>query len=102
MGRAEGYPLLMATPGEEGIALHAYYAENPRDYLAQGLALARRDFRDGPHELLGQAARITLEAVSEDGFGVLLDGEPAWSDAAVELVLAPSPVNLLATLGHDP
>lgn len=97
LGREEGYPLLMASPQQGGIALKAYYAENLREYLEQGLALARRDFREGPHDLLGIADRITLAAVADERFGLLLDGEPARAEAPAEFTLAPSPVNLLAT-----
>lgn len=110
LGRAEGYPLLLATPLADGIELKAYFAETPVDYLAQGLALARRDFRLGPHELLGTATRLVLagDRSEEDGggsgagFGILLDGEPVWADGPTEFTLVQSPVDLLATETDGP
>ena len=57
-GRREGYPLLCLEPGERAIEVVAYHAETAGEYLEQGWALVRRNFREGPHELLGTAAAV--------------------------------------------
>jgi hypothetical protein len=98
-GREAGYPLIEITPGEWGMELDGYYAESAGDYFAQGWALLRRNFREGPHDRLGLTERATL--ASEDGgpIGLLIDGEPAEGAAAEEIEVAPCDVDLLAT-GH--
>jgi hypothetical protein len=100
LGRREGYPLLSLTPGAEGIAVEAYYAEAAGEYLAQAWALLKRDFREGPHELLGTARRLTIASTEGNPFGLLIDGEEAEAGPRAELVLAKCEVDLLATESH--
>lgn len=97
LGRREGYPLIMLTPRDDGFAVEAYYAETVQDYLVQGLALLRREFRDGPSELLGVVRQVELACVSGDPFGLLIDGEKVDCGAAVRFTLVPCEVDLLAT-----
>ena len=99
MGRTEGYPLIELIAGDHGIEVLAFYAESAGDYLAQALALARRNFREGPHEVLGQAMALTLAGSDGEPFGLLLDGEPADVGAAERFELVPCAVDLLATTG---
>lgn len=96
-GRQEGYPLLMLTPYDDGIEIAAFHAETTADYLQQTLALMRRNFRDGPHEVLGRHATIRLAGAEGGTFGLLIDGEPADSLAMAEFALVPCNVDLLAT-----
>ncbi|WP_374407288.1 diacylglycerol kinase family protein [Pelagerythrobacter sp.] len=97
VGRDEGYPLLEITPGAWGMQLDAYYAENAGEFLQQGWALLRRQFRDGPHDRLGLLDRI--EVADRDGqpVGLLIDGEPAQGGAREEFTVAACEVDLLAT-----
>ncbi|OYX61860.1 MAG: hypothetical protein B7Y88_14955, partial [Sphingomonadales bacterium 32-64-17] len=97
LGRPEGYPLIMLTPRENGFAVDAYYAETVQDYLVQGLALLRREFRDGPSELLGVVAELELASVAGDPLGLLIDGEKADCGPRVCFTLVPCEVDLLAT-----
>lgn len=101
LGRTEGYPLIMLTPGQGGFAVDAYYAETLQDYLAQGLALLKRDFREGPHDTIGTVAGLTIANVSGEPVGLLVDGEPADAGATIRFVLAPCEVDLLATETDD-
>jgi diacylglycerol kinase family enzyme len=97
LGRPEGYPLLSLTPHETGIEVEAYYAETAGDYLEHAWALLRRNFREGPHDVLGQARRVTLASTEGHPFGLLIDGEPAEAAPHAEFMLATCEVDLLAT-----
>lgn len=99
LGRTEGYPLLMLTPHDGGIEVHAYYAQTAADYLSQTWALLRRNFREGPNERLGCADRLTLASTEGNPFGLLIDGEQVESKPSVEFWLAACEVDLLATRG---
>ncbi len=100
LGRREGYPLLSFTPGDQGIEVKAYYAEDAGEYLAQTWALLTRDFREGPHELLGTARRLTIAGTQGNAFGLLIDGEQAQAGPRIQLTLAQCEVDLLATVTH--
>jgi hypothetical protein len=101
LGRREGYPLLSFTPTGEGIEVEAYYAEDAGEYLAQTWALLKRDFRGGPHELLGAVRRLTIASTQRNAFGLLIDGEQAEAGSRLQLSLAQCEVDLLATETHD-
>jgi hypothetical protein len=97
LGRREGYPLLCLEPGEDAIEVVAYYAESAGQYLEQTWALLRRNFREGPHELLGAVRAVRLASTRGNPFGLLIDGEQAEAAPAVEFALAASEVDLVAT-----
>ena len=97
LGRPEGYPLICLEPGDEAIAVVAYHAESAVEYLEQAWALVRRNFREGPHELLGRAPAVALASTRGNVFGLLIDGEAAEAPARAEFVLAACEVDLLAT-----
>lgn len=97
LGRPEGYPLLVLTAHDAGIEVTAYHAEEAGDYLAQATALLQRNFREGPHDDLGTAARVTLASCDGVPFGLLLDGEPADPGASCTFELVEVAVDLLAT-----
>lgn len=101
LGREEGYPLLELTPGETGFAVDAYYSETVADYLAQGLALLKFDFREGPSDRLGEPVRLTVENRASQPIGLLIDGEPAEGGPQVRFELAACEVDLLATGPDD-
>ena len=101
VGRAEGYPLVMLTPHDEGIEISGFHAETPGELVAQGWALLRRNFREGPHDVLGLLPRLMLESTDGEPYGLLLDGEKAEAPGAQEFVLAPCEVDLLATEADD-
>lgn len=98
LGRPEGYPLLTIRAGGDGLSLIAYYAETAGEMLEQASAMAARDFRRGPHEVLGIGQAFTVHAPAADGFGVLLDGEQEFAPGPVRFSLARCKVDLLATL----
>ena len=97
LGRPEGYPLVMLTPTDSGIEIEAYYAETTGEYLGQAWALLKRNFREGPHDVLGNAGKVRLASTARNPFGLLVDGEQAEASGEVEFVLAACEVDLLAT-----
>lgn len=97
LGRREGYPLVSLTPGKDAIEIEAYHAETPGEYLEQAWALLRRNFREGPHEVLGREPSVRLASTQGNPFGLLIDGEHAESEPQVEFALAACEVDLLAT-----
>jgi hypothetical protein len=99
LGREAGYPLIEITPGEWGMELDGFYAETTGDYFAQGWALLRRRFREGPHDRLGLVERVTLAGEDGGSIGLLIDGETADGSAREEIAVARCEVDLLAT-GH--
>ncbi len=101
LGRPEGYPLLLLEPHDDAISLYAYHAETTGEFVDQLLALAKHDFRQGPHDHIGNAEDCTLASVSASRFGVLLDGEPAEADGPTTFRLSTCEVDLLAKPGND-
>ncbi|RPF71416.1 acylglycerol kinase family protein [Aurantiacibacter spongiae] len=101
LGRREGYPLLLLTPHDDHCDVTAYHAETVGEFLEQTWALVRRDFREGPHDLLGRETALTLQGVEHGGFGVLLDGEPQRAKGPVRFALAEAGLDLLSTLDDD-
>lgn len=99
LGREAGYPLIEITPGEWGLQLDGYYAESAGDFFAQGWALLRRRFREGPHDRIGLTGPVTLAGDDGGSIGLLLDGEPADGGAREEIAVARCEVDLIAT-GH--
>ncbi|WP_338446938.1 diacylglycerol kinase family protein [Pelagerythrobacter marensis] len=99
IGRDDGYPLIEFTPGPWGMQVDAYHAENAGEFLQQGWALLRRQFREGPHDRLGLLDRIVVADSESRSIGLLIDGEPAQGQAREEFVMAACEVDLLAT-GH--
>jgi hypothetical protein len=96
-GREEGYAAITVTPGEDGLEANGYYAESLTDYAGQGIALLNRDFRDGPHDSLGNHRQIKLVCPSGEPMGLLIDGEPFDGAAEEVFYLATCEVDLVTT-----
>jgi hypothetical protein len=98
-GRPEGYSAIQITPTADGLAIAGYYAETIGDYANHGIALLRRNFREGPHDDLGRYPWLRLACPEGDAMGLLIDGEPSQCDAASEEIFAMArcEVDLLAT-----
>ena len=97
LGSREGYPLIELTPGEHGIQINGYSATTPGEWAAQGWALLRRQFREGPHDRLGVVGEVTLENIDKSPLQVLLDGERCDAGSSGTFRVALSEVDLLAT-----
>lgn len=97
-GRDEGYSAIQVTPTAQGLSVEAYYAESIADYAKHGVALLRRNFREGPHDDLGCYASVRLACLNGEEMGLLIDGEQSDAAAPEELLtLARCEVDLLAT-----
>jgi hypothetical protein len=99
LGRADGYPLVMLTPTDEGIRIAGFYADTAAEFLQGSWALLRRRFREGPRDDLGLVGQVILASTDGEPIGTLLDGEQARSPAEAAFRLVPCPVDLLATGG---
>lgn len=97
LAREGGYPLIELTPGEHGVQVDGYYAEDPLDYAGQAWAVLRRRFREGPHDRLGLSDGITLESIDGSPLAILVDGEPAETPSPSRFTLVPCGVDLLAS-----
>jgi hypothetical protein len=98
VGAEDGYPAITLVPHDGGVELKGFRSESIGDYLKQGLALVRGNFRDGPHETLGQFPELTLASTDGEPLGLLIDGEMIEGTAAEErFALARCEVDLLAT-----
>jgi hypothetical protein len=73
VGRDDGYSAIRLHPGEAAITVDGYVAQSVADYVKQGLALVKRDFRDGPHDELGAYPAVTCR--SSAPIELMIDGE---------------------------
>lgn len=95
--RQEGYPLVEINPGEFGMLVSGYYADDALDMAEQAWATLRRRFRQGPHDRLGLTRDLVLQSSDGGRLPVLIDGEPAECPPRAKFEVALSEVNLLAT-----
>lgn len=93
----EGFPLVVMRPDDGKIALDAYHSETVADYAQQGAALLKRDFREGPHDRLGEFEAMTMASESGGPIDALIDGEPARLPATARFELAACEVDLWAS-----
>jgi hypothetical protein len=96
-GREDGYAGLRLEPHAEGIAVEGYGAATIGDYLKQGFALLRREFRDGPHDDLALAPEIICRSLGEEPIELMIDGERHSGSVEERFVLDPLDLNLLTT-----
>lgn len=97
LGNAEGYAGVRIVPQTAGLMVDGYRSDGFADYLKQGLALIKRDFRDGPHDELGVHSEIRCRAVDGTPIDLMFDGERRSGDVEERFSLATLAVNLLAT-----
>lgn len=95
IGKPEGYSGVRLTPCAEGIEVEGYGADTIADYLAQGIALLRRDFRTGPHDDLGFHPAVHCASVDGSEIELMLDGERARGGPELQFSLAELDVDLL-------
>ncbi|WP_228242587.1 acylglycerol kinase family protein [Porphyrobacter sp. GA68] len=97
LGAGQSFPLLKLTPSHRGIQLDAYHADNLTEFLAQGWALLRRDFRKGPHDRLGLLDSLTVRVEDGSAVDILMDGEPRTLTEKPQFTLAEWNLNLIAS-----
>ncbi len=96
IGRAEGYAGVRLDISGEAMLVEGYGAETVGDYFRQGLALLRRNFRDGPHDELGAHPAVTCRSVDSEPIPLMIDGERRDGAAQEHFSLAPFDLDLLA------
>ncbi|MFA9200881.1 MAG: diacylglycerol kinase family protein [Cypionkella sp.] len=94
-GRDEGYAGVRLVPRDGGMTIDGYAAEGLGDYLQQGLAILKRDFREGPHDELGTAAEVAVRSLEGDAIPLMVDGERSEGPAALAFSLDTLGVDLL-------
>lgn len=92
-GREEGYAGLRLVPQARGMAIQGYAADSLGEYLQHGVAILKRDFREGPHDALGSAPAVALRSLGDEPIALMVDGER--SEGAPQLRFS------LDTLGVD-
>lgn len=97
IGKREGYSGVRLTPTADGIEVEGYGAGTIADYLAQGMALLRRDFRTGPHDDLGFYPDVHCASVDGSPIELMLDGERDCGPPDLQFSLAELDVDLLTT-----
>ena len=74
-GCDDRYPAIFVEPSTATeLSVLAFKADGVGDMLSHGIAWMRRDFRDGPHESLGDMSEVTI-IDDDDEVGLLVDGE---------------------------
>lgn len=94
-GREDGYAGLRLCPMKRGIAIQGYGTEGLGDYLQQGFAILKRDFREGPHDDLGEASALTCSSTEGEPIPLMVDGERCEGASDMRFSLAPLEVDLL-------
>ena len=97
LGKPEGYSGVRLEATSAGMSVEGYGAETVADYLRQGLALLRRDYRQGPHDDLGAAQAILCRSLGAEPIELMIDGERRTGAAEERFSLAQLAVDLLAT-----
>lgn len=100
LGHADGYAGVRIEPSAAGLIIDGYRTDGLTDLIKQGVALLKRDFREGPHDGLGMHAQLLCRSVDGSPIDLMIDGERAVGSAEERFSLAMLAVNLLAT-GHD-
>ncbi len=95
LGREEGYAGIRMCPRAYGIAIQGYGAENLGDYLQQGFAILKRDFREGPHDDLGQEPVVSCRSLDGASIPLMVDGERSDGAASLRFSLDTLDIDLL-------
>jgi len=98
VGRGEGYAGIRLIPGEGIMAVEGYGAQDAGDLLRQGVALLKRNFREGPHDKLGQFGEVTCRSLGGEQIDLMIDGEQATGGPEERFLLAELDLDLLASV----
>lgn len=97
LGKPEGYAGIRLTPTETGMEIEGYGADTIGDYLRHGVALLKRDFREGPHDELGTQREVTCAVTEGQALDLMIDGERCVGGAEMRFSLAEVDLDLLAS-----
>lgn len=99
LGKPDGYPAVRVHPSDGRMLVDGYCAETAADYAMQGLALLRRDFREGPHDELGDHPAIVCR--SAEPIELMIDGERLTGGCEERFEIHKCEVEFVATSGHS-
>ena len=95
-GMEGGYPAIFVEPLDNGnLGVSAFRADGVGDMLSHGIAWLRRDFRDGPHDDLGEMRAVNIIDESDAEIGLLLDGEQATGKSPFHCVAGQSSLKFI-------
>jgi hypothetical protein len=94
-GREDGYAGIRFCPKSEGIAIEGFAAEGLGDYLQQGMAILKRDFREGPHDDLGSPQAVECRSLEGEPIPLMVDGERSEGGSTLRFSLDRLNVDLL-------
>ncbi len=94
-GSTEDFPAIYIEPRNGHLRLMGFTADDAAALFEHGFAWLGGDFRDGPHEPLGEVDEV--EIVSSAEIGLLVDGERGHTHAPLRLRAVPSPVRFIVT-----
>lgn len=97
LGRPDGYSGVRLEVTEQEMLIEGYGADTVSDYLLQGLALLRRDYREGPHDDLGAVRELTCRSLGTEPIELMIDGERRTGTIEERFSLAELAVDLLAS-----
>jgi diacylglycerol kinase family enzyme len=96
MGKPEGYRAVRMDADQGTLTLDGYDAQDWADLAAHGVSmLVKRDFRQGPHEELGQADAVVC--TSDEPIALMIDGERRDGKQREEFRCVTLPVEFLAS-----
>lgn len=98
-GNPAGYAGIRLAVEEPGIGIEGFAAETVSEYLQHGLALLRRNFRNGPHDELGHHREARCRSLGDEPLALMIDGERRDGAAEERFSLAPFALDLLASQG---
>jgi Diacylglycerol kinase catalytic domain len=95
-GQDGGYPAIFVEPLDNGnLGVRAFKADGVGDMLGHGVAWLRRDFREGPHDDLGEMRTVTIIDDSDNRLGLLVDGEQEKAQSPLTCTASKSSVRFL-------
>ncbi|MGD9665246.1 MAG: diacylglycerol kinase family protein [Novosphingobium sp.] len=98
MGDPEGYAGVLLTPQGKGLFVEGYAARDLGDLIKQGAALLGRNFRDGPHDDLGEHRHVICRSLADAPIPLMVDGERHDAGAEVKCSLAPLGLDLFCLI----
>jgi diacylglycerol kinase family enzyme len=96
-GSDTSYPSIYVEPHDGVLRLLGFTAAGAKDLFAHGFAWLGGDFRNGPHEPLGDVDSVEIVTGDGQNMGLLVDGERGRTASPLRLRAAPSPVEFVVT-----
>ena len=97
LGDSAGYSGIRLAVSGGTMEVEGYGAQTVGDYFRQGLALLRRNFREGPHDELGCHPAILCRSEGGAPMPLMIDGERREGAPEERFSLAPFALDLLGT-----